>query len=138
MWRLLDRWRDRIRQRTIDPDRALGVRGEDLAHRELRRRGYVVVARNWVTRSGRREVDLVAWKGDALVFVEVKARRTDAWGGPELRIDELKVEHLTAAAREYCRRAGVAWEQARVDVVTVVMEPKVRVQVIEDALRDWR
>jgi putative endonuclease len=122
----------------MDPDGALGRRGEDLAHRELQRRGYVVVARNWVTRSGRREVDLVAWKDSALVFVEVKARRTHEWGGPELRVDELKVDHLTAAAREYCRRAGVAWEQARVDVVTVVMEPKVCIQVIEDALREWR
>ena len=53
---------------------SLGKRGEDLACRALRRRGYAVLARRYRTRWG--EIDIVARDGDTLVFVEVKTRRS--------------------------------------------------------------
>ncbi len=51
---------------------ALGKIGEDLACRELERRGYAIVARRYRRRGG--ELDIIARDGPTLVFVEVKAR----------------------------------------------------------------
>ena len=50
--------------------------GEDLAHRYLRDHGCTVVARNYRRAAGPGEIDLIAWHGDRLVFVEVKTRET--------------------------------------------------------------
>ena len=61
----------------------LGGRGENLAYWYLRQAGYTVVARNWRARSGAGELDLVGWDGPTLVFVEVKARTSEATGPPE-------------------------------------------------------
>jgi putative endonuclease len=56
-----------------DGRRALGALGEDLAVEHIRRLGFVVVARN--LRTSRGEIDLIAFDGHTLVFVEVKTRR---------------------------------------------------------------
>ena len=58
---------------------SLGKLGEDLACRELTRRGYVILARRYRTRHG--EIDIVAREGEVLVFVEVKASSHDRFGG---------------------------------------------------------
>ena len=54
--------------------RNIGRAGEDLAHRWLRSHSFIVVARNWRPPQGGGEIDIVAWDGDVLVFVEVKTR----------------------------------------------------------------
>ncbi|MBI3679529.1 MAG: YraN family protein [Acidobacteria bacterium] len=119
--------------RAWDHDRALGRRGEDLAHRLLRREGYTIVARNYRTRGGTGEVDLIGWDGDALAFVEVKTRRSAEYGLPDRAVDQEKRRKLVLAAREYVRRAGVPWEKARFDVVNVLAEGKPVVTVVKDA-----
>ena len=116
----IDRLRHVARSRAWTPDRALGRRGEDLAHRFLRRRGFTIVARNWRAASGTAEVDLIAWDGDELVLVEVKSRESGDFGPPERAIDADKQRHLIRAAREYSRRASVDWQKVRFDVVTVI------------------
>jgi putative endonuclease len=63
---------------------SLGRLGEELVARRLRREGWAIVARNVRTGDVRGELDLVGVDGDALVFVEVKARRAGSVGGPEL------------------------------------------------------
>jgi len=88
------------RQRKWTPTQALGRRGEDLAHRYLRRRGFVIVARNYRLSSGDAEADLIAWEGEALVFVEVKSRESADFGPPERAIGEEKRAHLLRIARE--------------------------------------
>lgn len=125
--------RHRARLRAWTPDRAWGRRGEDLAHRYLRRRGYVVVARNYRTRSGSGEVDLIAWDGETLAFVEVKTRRTAEFGTPDRAVDAEKRRKLIVAALDYCRRSGAPWERSRFDVVTVVIEPNTAISLIPDA-----
>lgn len=104
----------------MNPDQALGRRGEDLAHRFLQGAGMAVVARNYRMASGAGEVDLIGWERDTLVFVEVKSRQTADYGAPERAIGEEKERSLVRAAREYARHAGVPWERVRFDVVTVV------------------
>jgi putative endonuclease len=133
--RLSDALRDRGRRRFWPADQAAGRRGEDLAHRYLERRGMTVVARNWQPSAGPGEIDLVAWEGDRLVFVEVKARGGDEFGAPERNVDAGKREALERAARNYARRAGVAWERVRFDLVGVVLGDPPAISHRKDAFR---
>ena len=130
---LSDWLRHRARKRVWSPDLASGRRGEDLAHRFLQRRGLRVVARNYRARSGAGEIDLVAWDGDRLAFVEVKARRTDEFGAPDRAVDREKQLRLVRAAREYARRARIEWNQVRFDVVSVVFGDPPALTHIKDA-----
>lgn len=107
---------------------ALGARAEDLAHRYLSRRGFQVVARNFRTRDGHGEIDLVAWEnGKTLVFVEVKSRQGEEHGAPGRNVSPDKKRTLLRAGREYARRADIPFDQARFDLVSVVFEPETRI-----------
>src|SRR5579863_1522383 len=117
----LDWLRDLRRRRTWTPTRAAGRRGEDLAHRFLRRQGFVIVARNYRLASGDAEADLIAWERDTLVVVEVKSRASTDFGPPERAFDGEKQQHILRAARQYARRRNVPMESVRFDLVTVVL-----------------
>jgi putative endonuclease len=99
--------------------RNLGQHGEDLAHRYLRRKGFTVVARNWRPPQGGGEIDIVAWEGDWLVFVEVKTRAADSLSAPERAIDDEKMIALRRAARDYIRRSGTEESQVRFDAISI-------------------
>jgi putative endonuclease len=131
--KLVDDLRHAARKRRWHADLASGRRGEDLAHRFLQQRGLRVVARNYRTRSGDGEIDLVAWDGDTLAFVEVKSRSTEEYGAPERAVNLDKQSAVVRAAREYARRAQVEWKQARFDVVSVVLSDPPAVSHIADA-----
>jgi len=109
--------------------------GEDYAHRYLREHGCTVVARNYRTPSGSGEIDIVAWHGETLVFVEVKTRATAEFGAPESAVDEEKQVKLQAAARNYARRAGVDWDRTRFDIVSILLGRPVRIEWLRDAFR---
>lgn len=133
LYRLADWMRGRRRERTASPEISNGKRGEDLAHRYLQKHGLTVVARNWRSRSGPGELDLVAWHGDKLVFVEVKTRASDEFGAPDRAVDREKQRHLGRAAREYARRAGVECLRVRFDIVGIVLSSPPAVEWIQDA-----
>jgi putative endonuclease len=120
LYEFADLLRHHGRKRRLTPDHLLGRRGEDLAHRFLRRAGMVIVARNYRMNSGAGEVDLIGWESGTLVFVEVKSRQTDEFGAPDRAIGPQKEVSLLRAAREYARHAEVPWSRVRFDVVTVV------------------
>lgn len=134
-YRLADAARHQARGRRWTADQATGRRGEDLAHRLLRRQGLTVVARNYRARSGPGEIDIVAWDRDTLVFVEVKARRDETFGTPDRAVDQDKRMSLIRSAFEYAQRAGVPVEQVRFDIVNVVFSDPPSVTRIEDAFR---
>jgi putative endonuclease len=113
----------------------VGRRGEDTAHRFLRRRGFTVVARNWRPPQGGGEIDLVAWDGDTLVFVEVKARLSEDGSAPERAIDPEKIASLRRAARDYGRRAGVGESKTRFDAIAIAGE---KLQYFADAFGEGR
>ena len=122
------------RQKSWTPSQALGRRGEDLAHRFLRARRFIIVARNYRLSSGDAEADLIAWDGDTLVFVEVKSRESAAFGPPDRAIGEEKRTHLVRVAREYARKTGTPWDRVRFDVVTVVFSNPPVIDHYRDAL----
>jgi putative endonuclease len=123
---LFDWLRDVARRRRWHPEMALGRRGEDLAHRFLRRQGYTIVARNYRLGAGEGEADLIAWEGDILVIVEVKTRSGEEYGPPERAMGEDKRSHLRRVARAYARKTDTPTERVRFDLVTVVIADQPR------------
>ena len=115
--------------RLLGSGAALGARGERLAARWLRRRGYRIVQRN--LRVGRDEADLVAIDPDGVtvVIVEVKTRAADA-PAPEESLDEKKRFRLARLAARLQQTPGYADRPVRLDAIAIVWpssgEPEVR------------
>jgi len=83
----------------------IGRTGEDLAADWLVHHGFVVLDRNW--RHGRYEVDCIAGKGNVLHFIEVKTRRSSAYGPPEESVSRKKIEHMLQGASAWLHKRCV-------------------------------
>ena len=104
----------------------LGLLGEQAAYFFLRRQGFIIVARRWRYTYLRGEVDLIAWEGDTLTFVEVKTRRANTGVAAEFRIDDAKRKALRRMADAYVHQ--LPWQgrtpsavNIRFDTVSVYM-----------------
>lgn len=95
----------------------LGARGEDAAVAYLLRSGMEILDRNW--RNGRGELDIIALDGDALVFCEVKTRRTEARGSAEDAVSPAKQRQLIRIARAYLAGTGLDDCPVRFDVIAI-------------------
>ena len=133
LYSLADAARNLYRSRHSTREQAHGRHGEDLAHRFLRRQGLTIVARNFHQRAGRGELDIVAWDRQTLVFVEVKTRASADFGGPGRAVDSDKEKDLRRAAGEYLRRCGTGREQARFDLVNILLTKPPAIEWIKDA-----
>jgi putative endonuclease len=100
-----------------DGRQSLGKLGEDLACAELRRRGYAILARRYRSRYG--EIDIVARHEGTLVFVEVKARAGDEFGGGCAAVTRLKQQRIGQMAASFLARQRLVEQPCRFDVVTV-------------------
>ena len=112
-----------------------GRAGEAAAAAHLRRSGYNIVERNYRVREG--EIDIVAEHSGDLVFVEVKARRSGAFGKPEESLTEEKATRLVTAAQAYMADKGLEQSDWRIDLVAVELDRSgraERVEVIRDAV----
>lgn len=98
----------------------LGEKGEDIAVRYLKSRGYRIVARNYRVRLG--EIDIIAEQGADLVFVEVKTRSDNSFGSPFESVTVQKQKQLSRVALEYLSRNGCQDRPARFDVVGIRFE----------------
>jgi putative endonuclease len=81
-----------------------GQRGEEAAYFYLRQNGYIVVARNFRSPRQKGEVDLIAWDGKELCFIEVKTRSRHSNIAAEAAVDAPKQAMLRATARTYLRK----------------------------------
>lgn len=98
--------------------RAQGDAAEDRACRHLEGSGFTIVERNFRTRGG--EIDIVARKGDVLVFVEVRSREVPGFGTPEESVTPAKRRRIVAAARGYLSNVPPSsWREARFDVIAI-------------------
>ena len=117
--RVLDRLAGRILPPDVRPEhQRTGRRGEEDAYFYLRKRGYVMVARNYRSPRCHGEIDLVGWDRDVLCFIEVKTRTTRDVKPAEAAVDRDKQRDLSAVAREYLRRIPRSC-QWRFDVLSV-------------------
>ena len=106
-----------------DRRQSLGKLGENLACTALERRGYAILARRYRTRLG--EIDIVARDGATFVFIEVKARAGDEFGGAAAAVTAWKQRRIALMAVDYVARHRLENRPCRFDVVTVdVVEGK--------------
>src|SRR5207249_6284171 len=117
-----------VTAKEIAPHFELGSRGEALALEHLDRAGYHIVAANFSVPIGRNtrdvivnaEIDIVAYDGPTLCFVEVKTRASDEFAPPQVNVDLRKQRQIARAARAYRRMFGLMNQPYRYDVVTVI------------------
>ena len=116
--------------------KTLGLRGEDLAVKALRRAGYIILTRN--AQLGSYEIDVIARERDTTAFIEVKTRRHDDPVAPEDNIGYTKRRHIRTAARLYITRRNDPNMYYRFDVVSVVVPEngKPTATIYRDAFRD--
>lgn len=115
----------------IAPHLLLGQRGERLAAEHLERLGFALVAANVTLPIGRNlrgalvkaEIDLIAYEGATLCFIEVKTRASDWFTSPEANVDLRKQRQISRAARVYRRMLDVMGDSYRYDVVSVILPP---------------
>ena len=120
--------------------------GEEYARRFLEQKGYSIIEAKYRGKYG--EIDLVAWEGECLVFVEVKSRRSRAFGRPEESVTAAKQQKLVQSAQEYIQAKGHEgrewyrrgwgggdWTPTLIDVVGIEAGgPRPRVQLIRNAV----
>jgi putative endonuclease len=116
---------DWLSARTLPPEemparQRTGRRGEEDAYFYLRRRGYVIIARNYRSPHSRGELDLAGWDGDVLAFIEVKTRTTRDVKPAEAAVDYAKQKELGLVARDFLRQVPPC--QWRFDVISVYYE----------------
>jgi putative endonuclease len=118
-----------------DTRKALGSRGEDLAVRYLKKRGFKVIERNYHCQWG--EIDLIAREKNTLVFVEIKARSSSEYGLPQDAVDRFKQKKLIEVARAYMAERHLTEDiPARFDVVAIHLTPAgPHIELIRDAFQ---
>ena len=105
----------------LPPHQRTGRRGEEEAYFYLRRKGYVIIARNYRSPHHRGELDLVGWDKDILCFIEVKTRTTRDVKPAEAAVDHDKQRELRLVARDFLRQMppSCPW---RFDVLAIYYE----------------
>ena len=115
-----------------DGRQSLGKAGEDLACEELARRGYAILERRYRTRYG--EIDIIARVEGTIVFVEVKARAGEAYGGSGAAVTPSKQQRIVRMAIDFLSRRHLLDQPCRFDVVTVDYEDgRARIEVYPHA-----
>ena len=110
----------------------LGKIGEDLAADYLIKKGYHILERNW--RSGHKEIDIIALNDDGiLIIVEVKTRKSDDFGNPDIAVGITKQLMLIWAADAYVRYRNLDVD-VRFDIISIVIsDAEPEIEHIEDA-----
>ncbi len=103
-----------------DERQSLGQSGEELACAELQRRGYAILATRYRSRFG--EIDIVARSNQTIVFIEVKTRAGDDFGGGAAAVTPWKQRRIAQMAIDYLSRNELHEQPCRFDVVTIDMK----------------
>jgi len=120
----MDRIANRGGKAAMPAHLAIGEEGETAAFFYLRRKGYVVVARRWSCGDRPGDIDLIAWQGTLLCFVEVKTRTAQDMTPAEAAVDRHKRMVLRRLARSYLRQLPqAAMPPVRFDVISVYLVP---------------
>lgn len=114
----------------MKPDQ-LGKYGEDLAAAYLQTQGYRIVKRNYRFRKA--EIDILAFKDQLLVVVEVKTRNSKDFGDPQSFVRKAQVQLLVQAADHYLQEQQLDAE-VRFDIIAVIKNKhEQKIEHLEDA-----
>ena len=100
----------------------LGKKGEEVALRFLKKRGYRIIEANYVCKLG--EMDLIAKEKDTLVFIEVKTRTSTMFGPPQLAVTQFKQRQMSKVALNFLKEKKLEDVKARFDVVAIFVGQK--------------
>ena len=116
--RILDRFAEILLSNELPQHLRTGRFGEEDAYFELRKLGYIMVARNFRSPRFHGEIDLIGWDGNVLCFIEVKTRTTQDVKPAEAAVDRHKKREIAEVAWEYLRKMPQLC-QWRFDIVSV-------------------
>ncbi len=105
----------------------IGIKGEQIAADFLLNKGYIIVHRNW--RSGKREIDIVAFKNDILVIAEIKTRSTYDVSFPEEAVNLRKKTFLKAAAADFISKHP-QYINVRYDIISILLDGAVTKEIV--------
>ena len=111
--------------------RAIGDTGEEIAVRYLENHGYIMIKRNYHSPYG--EIDIIASKGEYIVFVEVKYRKNRLYGEPSQAVDYKKQEKIKKTALQYISENEVGDKDFRFDILEIIGMGEVKINHIENA-----
>ena len=94
--------------------------GEEIASKYLSRKGYKIIERNF--RKGYGEIDIIATHKNVLVFVEVKTRTTEIFGGALEAIARYKLKNLIKTVQFYKLLHPNLPESLRIDAILIDLE----------------
>lgn len=107
----------RMENHQLNPDE-LCRKGEALAGKLLKKRGYKILKRNYVSKYG--EIDIVAYDKGTISFVEVKTRQSENYGPPELAVTNEKKKRIIRTALSYLAINHIENIDYRFDVVSIL------------------
>ncbi|MCC5944182.1 MAG: YraN family protein [Bernardetiaceae bacterium] len=112
--------------------KAIGTYYENLALEYLLNKGYQLLERNY--RYKRSEIDIIASKEDVLVFIEVKFRRSDAFGMPEESVSDAQAERILEAAEDFIENRLPSQDDIRFDIIAILKrQNQIEIKHFEDA-----
>ncbi len=121
----------------------LGILGEDIAVNFLKQKGYKILERNYVPKwikQGKKEIDIVAKKGNIFVFVEVKSGVKSTSFFPEDRVNFEKQKNLIFVAKNYLAEKKIKPDTKwQIDVISVEFSENLnnnKIRHIENAIPD--
>ena len=97
--------------------RRQGNKAENKAAEYLKSKGYRILERNFLCPQG--EVDIIAQKDDAIIFVEVKQRSSKAFGGGVAAVTKAKQQKVGAAAMFYLKQYKKAYGALMFDIIAI-------------------
>ncbi len=112
-------------------------KGEALAGKLLKKRGYKILKRNYVSKYG--EIDIVAYDKGTISFVEVKTRQSENYGPPEMAVTKEKRKRIIRTASHYLVSNHIEDTDCRFDVVSILFKEndnKPNIELYEGAFTD--
>lgn len=115
------------------PGMESGIKAEELAKQHLEQQGLVTLTRNFRCRRG--EIDLIMRQGKTLVFVEVRYRKSAAFGSPAETVTKSKQQKIITSANYYLTGSGQHDMGCRFDVVAITGQHPAKIEWITDAFQ---
>jgi putative endonuclease len=106
----------------------IGRWGEEIAAHYLESKGYALLSRNVHTAHG--EIDIIASKEAAVIFIEVKTRSSHSFGYPEDSVTLRKQAHMLSAAQDYLQAHPESSESWQFDVIAIERKPGGKPEIV--------
>lgn len=110
-------------------NKKVGNAGEDLACRYLEKQGYKILERN-KHYSRFCEIDIIAQYKNTTVFIEVKTRKTNAFGTPQEAITKTKYENIKKGVQFYLSENKV--RNFRIDAICITLKPELKIEHLKN------